>query len=95
MEEAEEEFDQESHVIPEKGEHHFEEEEYENAEHLIPHKGEHHEPVHELPKDKWKADYHGKERVSEHDRIERPKEVEHAQLKPKEPEVDDPRLNIP
>ena len=31
-----------------------------DAEHIIPHKGEHHErDVHNLPKDQWKAEYHG------------------------------------
>ena len=51
------------HFIPVKGEHHFEEEdEYVNAEHFIPHKDEHHEKdFHRIPKDKWKADYHGYE----------------------------------
>ena len=47
--------------MPAKGEHHnFDDDKYVDAEHYIPHKGEHHESdVRKLPKDKWKAAYHG------------------------------------
>lgn len=82
-----------------KGEHHnFEDVEHVAAEHYIPHKGEHHEKdVHNLPKEKWKAEYHGGNEEEEDviDEVIVPKEVEHAMLKPKEPNADDPRLKIP
>jgi len=49
-------------VIPHKGEHSsIDDDKYVDAEHLIPHKGEHHDDVHQLSKDKWKAEYHGEE----------------------------------
>lgn len=74
---------------------------YVDAEHVIPHKGEHHEhDVHNLPKDQWKAEYHGgpepDEIIEEEEEKEiLPREIQHAQLKPKLPEADDPRLKIP
>ena len=90
----------EDHIIPVKGEHHFNEgadEEYENAEHFIPQKGEHDEDVHQLSKDKWKAEYHGSGEDEEdaHETVHEKKEAEHASLKPKVPMADDPRLVIP
>ena len=50
--------------------------------------------MHKLPKDKWRAEYHGHGEES-NEEIEAPKEAEHAKLKPKEPMADDPRLVIP
>ena len=88
-----EEDEEEDHFIPTKGEHNLDDDHYVDAEHLIPQKDEFHD-VHHLPKDKWKAEYHGEE-VKKEPVKEKPKEKASANLKPKEPEADDPRLNIP
>lgn len=53
--------------------------------------------MHQLPKDKWKAEYHGSGEDDEDDyeTVQKAKEAEHALLKPKVPMADDPRLVIP
>ena len=60
-------FEDLDHVIPEKGEHNFNEadEEYVDAEHYIPEKTEHDEDVHDLPQSQWKPDFHAREEEDE------------------------------